>query len=212
MAQDTTLRVTGIPETLRALERELGDNGRVYRQTVKAIKEAGGDAVRRARGYLPTDSETGPLPSGFTHKNVRGWAVSRTEKARAFPRYDKRAADSSIRIVSARERSRMTDNGWRAGRMYGISVEMKDAAASIYDVAGNGKSRRQIAKRSSDPRSEQFIGLLRRAWIGHPNWRFHVVLPAVVDTRPEIIAKINAVLAIAERHLERERTSKWTAA
>lgn len=209
MAQQATLRVTGIPETLRALEQELGDNGRVYRKTVKAIKEAGGDAVRRARGYLPAEKQ---MPRGFTHKNERGWSVSRTEKERAFPRYDKAAADSSIRIVSARERSRMTDNGWRAGRMYGISVEMKDAAASIYDVAGNGKSRRQMAKRSSDPRSERFIGLLRRAWIGDPNWRFHVVLPAVVDTRPEIIAKIDVVLATAKRHLEHERTRKRIAA
>lgn len=199
------LRVEGIAEMLRRLDTELGDNGKVYRRTVREIKAAGSDAVNRARGYLPDEKN---LPSGFTHKNVRGWAVSRTEKGRAFPRYDRQAASDSIRIVSARERSRMTDNGWRAGRMFGISVEMRDPAGSIYDVAGNGKSRRQRAKRSSDPRSQAFIDRLKTAWIGDPDWRFHVILPAVVDTRPEIIAKIRMILANSERTLEQAAAAK----
>lgn len=207
MAQQITLRVTGIAETLRALDQELGDNGRIYRSTVKAFKEAGSDAVRRAQGYLPADDA---LPVGFTYRNDKGWAKSYLKNAngdakRAFPRYEKRAASGSIRVVAARERSRMTDNGWRAGRMFGIAIEMKDPAASIYDVAGNGKSRRQLLKRSSDPRSERFVGLLRRAWIGDPNWKFHVVLPAVVDTRPEIIAKMQAIIDRSRQILERER-------
>lgn len=202
MAQQITLRVTGIAETLRALDQELGDNGRIYRSTVKAFKEAGSDAVRRAQGYLPADDA---LPVGFTYRNDNGWAKSRTDRARAFPRYEKRAASGSIRVVAARERSRRTDNGWRAGRMFGIAIEMKDPAASIYDVAGNGKSRRQLLKRSSDPRSERFVGLLRRAWIGDPNWKFHVVLPAVVDTRPQIIAKMHGIIEKSQQILERER-------
>lgn len=188
----TTLRVNGIAETLRALDTELGDNGKLYRRTVKDIKAAGNQAAVRARGYLPAEED---LPSGFTHKNKTKFPESRVPgRARAFPRYDRRAAESSLRVVSARERSVRTDYGWRAGRMFGISLEMKDPAGSVYDVAGNGKSRRQRFKRSNDPRSMAFIGLLKQTWIGDPKWKFRVVLPAVVDTRPEIIAGIHQSL------------------
>lgn len=209
MAQATTLRVSGIAETLRALDRELGDNGKVYRQTVKAIKAAGDDAVNRARGYLPADEY---LPSGFTYRNNNGWAKSRTKRDRAFPRYEKRSAASSMRVVAAREKSTRTASGWRAGKMFGISIEMRDPAGSIYDVAGNGRSKRQLNKHLSDPRSLRFIRLLGQAWIGDPNWRFHVVLPAVVDTRPEIINKIEFILDQSQARLERARAEVWRAA
>lgn len=202
------VEVRDIAETLRALERELGDNGKVYRATIRQIKKAGNQAVVRARGYLPQEQD---LPSGFTHKNVRGWAVSRVQgRDRAFPRYDRVAATGSIRVISARERSVRTDYGWRAGKMYGIAIEMRDPAGSIYDVAGNGKSRRQKAKRSSDPRSQRFIDQLKTAWIGDPKWNFRVLLPAVVDTRPEIIKDVRQILDGARIRLDAQRDITWS--
>ena len=205
MAQPT-IRVEGIAEILRALDRELGDNGKVYRKTVKAIKDAGRQAEARARGFLPQEVD---LPRGFTYRNDNGWAQSRIDGRRPFPRYDRAAATGSIRTVSAREKSVRTDYGWRAGKMYGIAIEMRDPAGSIYDVAGNGKSRRQQAKRSADPRSGAFVALLRRAWIGDPKWRFRVLLPAVVDTRPEIIRDIYRILDHSRAILGAKRDGTW---
>lgn len=192
------LRVTGVAETLRALDRELGDNGKVYRQTVRSIKKAGDQAVNRARGYLPQNDEI--HPSGFARQNLTRWSGTGT-----FPRYDRFAATSSIRVIAAREKARMTDRGWRAGRMFGIAIEMRDRAGSIYDVAGNGKSRRQLAKRAASEKSRRFVEQIRRSWTGDPNWRFRVLLPAVVDTRPDIVRDINRILVLAERRLNVER-------
>ena len=207
MAVNQGLRVEGIAETLRLLERELGDNGKVYRKTIQSIKRAGEIAVNRSRGYLPQETD---LPSGFAYKNTTRFRreIGNTGK-RPFPRYDGFAARNSIRVVSARERSVMTDHGWRGGKMYGIAVEMRDPAGSVYDVAGNGKSRRQAAKRSSDPKSRFFIQQLRKAWTGDPKWRFRVVLPAVVDTRPEIIADIKRILELARYTLDAKRDGTW---
>lgn len=198
--------VKDIAETLRALDRELGDNGKVYRATIRQIKKAGDQAVNRARGYLPQERD---LPSGFTHKNVRGWAVSRVQgRDRAFPRYDRVAATGSIRVISARERSVRTDYGWRAGKMYGIAIEMRDPAGSIYDVAGNAKSKRQLRNRT--PQGQRFIDQLKTAWIGDPKWNFRVLLPAVVDTRPEIIKDIRRILDGARLRLDAERDITWS--
>lgn len=201
------IRVDEIASTLRALESQLGDNGKMYRKTIRDIKKAGSQAVNRARGYLPADEN---LPRGFTYQNNNGWAQSRTERDRAFPRYERRSATSSIRIVSARERSVRTETGWHGGKMFGIAVEMKDPAGSIYDVAGNGKSRRQRIRHLSDPRSLRFIRLLSDAWIGDPKWKFRVVLPAVVDTRPEIIRDIRAILKSAANHIPDAEADPWS--
>lgn len=208
VAANTNIRVEGIAETLRQLDTELGDNGRFYRRTVAAIKKAGSSAVTRAHGFLPSEQD---MPSGFTHKNVRGWSVSRVEgRARAFPRYDRQAAISSIRVISARERGVRTDTGWRAGRMFGIAIEMKDPAANIYDVAGNGRSKRQRNKVSSTPKSREFIGLMRAAsWLPEKA-RFRVLLPAVIDTRPEIVNDIRKILDGARVRLNAQRDATWS--
>ena len=200
----STIRVTGIADTLRALDTQLGDNGRLYRFTIRSIKKAGNTAINRAVGFLPDDSPLGPMPSGFVYrKQSEGWSKSRVQgRDRAFPRYDKRAAQQSLRVVSARERSERTDNGWRAGKMFGIAVEMRDPAANIYDVAGNGRSRRQKAKQSTDPRSRAFIGLMKAASWLPPEAKFKVLLPAVIDTRPEIIADIRRSLDAAQAALD----------
>lgn len=212
----STIRVAGIPSTLRALDTQLGDNGKLYRATIRSIKKAGNTATKRAAGFLPSDAPQGPLPSGFTHKNSRGWSVSQVEgRARAFPRYDRHAAVSSLRVVSAREKSERTDAGWRAGKMFGIAVEMRDPAANIYDVAGNGRSRRQRAKQSSDPRSRRFIALMKAASWLPPEAKFKVLLPAVIDTRPEIIADIQKSLAVAQAALDqaaRDAEAPWRVA
>ena len=201
------IRVYGIADTLRRLDSELGDNGKVYRQTVKAIKDAGNDAAVRARGYLPDDTK---MPRGFAYQNNNGWSKSRTDRERAFPRYEQRTAQASIRVVSARDRAVRTETGWRGGKMFGIGIEMRDPAGSIYDVAGNGKSKRQTMKRMTSPKSAVFVGLLRRAWIGDTKWRFRVILPAVVDTRPDIIKKIYLVLEDARIKLDAARDGSWS--
>lgn len=212
--QPQTIRVGGIAETLRALDRELGDNGKLYRKTVRNIKKAGNVAVVRARGFLPTDNPEGPMPSGFVYrKQSEGWSQSRVQgRARAFPRYDKRAADDSIRVISAREKSVRTETGWRAGKMFGISIEMMDAAASIYDVAGNGRSKRSLARQSSNPSSQRFISLMRAASWLPPNAKFRVLLPAVIDTRPEIIRDIEYQLMFAQAELNRVGNDPWRVA
>lgn len=208
------VRVAGIGELLRRLDTELGDNGRLYRKTVRSIKKAGDVAVVRARGFLPADDPEGPMPSGFVYrKQSEGWSTSRVAgRARAFPRYDKLAADQSIRVVSVRDRSVRTDTGWKAGRMYGIGVEMTDPAASIYDVAGNGRSRRSRARQSSDPRSARFISLMKAASWLPPDAKFRVLLPAVIDTRPEIIRDIEYQLMFAEADLNRAGNDPWRVA
>lgn len=212
--QSQTIRVGGIAETLRALDRELGDNGKLYRKTVRNIKKAGNVAVNRARGFLPQDNPEGPMPSGFVfRKQSEGWAKSRIEgRERAFPRYDKRAADQSIKVISARERSVRTDAGWRAGKMFGISVEMRDPAANIYDVAGNGRSKRSLARQSSNPKSQAFISLMRAASWLPPQAKFRVLLPAVIDTRPEIIRAIEYQLMFAQAELNRVGNDPWRVA
>lgn len=203
------IRVTGIPETLRRLETEMGDNGSLYRKTVREIKKAGNIAAVRARGFLPADDQ---MPSGFTYQNNNGWAVSRIEgRARAFPRYEQRSAQSSIRVISAREKSERTPQGWRGGKMYGIAVEMRDPAGSIYDVAGNGRSRRQRAKQSSDPRSEAFIRLVKAASWLPPAARFKVLLPAVIDTRPDIEREIRHILRRAVAKIPDATFDPWDA-
>lgn len=201
------IRVDGIADTLRRLENELGDNGKVYRATIRNIKKAGNAAVIRARGFLPVDEN---MPSGFTYQNDNGWAQSRVTGRRPFPRYEQRAASSSIKVISAREKSVRTATGWRGGKMFGIAIEMKDAAGSIYDVAGNAKSRRQLFRRMSDPRSMRFINLLKENWIGDPKWRYRVVLPAVVDTRPEIIEDIRDVLTAAVARIPDATLDPWS--
>ena len=213
----STIRVTGIADTLRALDSQLGDNGRLYRSTIRSIKKAGNTATKRAAGFLPADNPEGPMPSGFVYrKQSEGWSQSRVEgRARAFPRYDRRAGVQSLRVVSARERSERTENGWRAGKMFGIAVEMRDPAANIYDVAGNGRSRRQKAKQSTDPRSRAFIALMRAASWLPPEAKFKVLLPAVIDTRPEIIADIQKSLAVAQAALNqaaRDAEAPWRVA
>lgn len=199
----STIRVTGIADTLRALDTQLGDNGKLYRSTIRSIKKAGNIAINRAVGFLPDDAPKGPMPSGFVYrKQSEGWSQSRVQgRDRAFPRYDRRAAQQSLRVVSARERSERTDNGWRAGKMFGIAVEMRDPAANIYDTAGNGRSRRQRAKQSTDPRSQAFIGLMKAASWLPPEAKFKVLLPAVIDTRPEVIADIRRSLDFAQAAL-----------
>lgn len=197
------IRVKGIADTLRALDTQLDDNGRLYRATIRSIKKAGNHAAKRAVGFLPSDAPDGPMPSGFVYrKQSEGWSQSRVAgRERAFPRYDRAAASQSIRIVSARERSVRTDSGWRAGKMFGIGIEMRDPAANIYDVAGNGRSRRQKAKQSSDPRSKRFISLMKAASWLPPEAKFKVLLPAVIDTRPEIVRDINRALDAAQAAL-----------
>lgn len=202
------IRVDGIAQTLRRLESELGDNGKLYRKTVREIKNAGAEAATRAKGFLPSDSN---MPSGFTYQNQNGWPVSKIEGKRPFPRYEQRSAQSSIRVISAREKSTRTESGWRGGKMFGIAVEMRDAAGSIYDVAGNGRSRRQRAKQSSDPRSLEFIGLMKAASILPPSAKFKVLLPAVIDTRPEIEKKIRHILKTAVAKIPDARLDPWDA-
>lgn len=208
-----TIRVTGIAETLRALDKQLGDNGKLYRATVRNIKKAGNIAVKRAIGFLPSDDPQGSMPSGFVYrKQSEGWSKSRVQgRERAFPRYDHRAAAQSIRVISARERSQRTETGWRAGKMFGIAVEMRDPAANIYDTAGNGRSRRQRYKQSTDPRSAAFIALMRAASWLPPEAKFKVVLPAVIDTRPEIIRDIEYQLMFAQAELNRVGNDPWRA-
>lgn len=206
------IRVQGIAETLRALDTQLDDNGSLYRATIRSIKKAGNHASKRAIGFLPSDDPSGPMPSGFVHKNQRGWAVSQVQgRDRAFPRYDRQAAVSSIRVVSARERSTKTDTGWRAGKMFGIGIEMRDPAANIYDVAGNARSKRQKARQSSDPRSKRFISLMKAASWLPPDAKFKVLLPAVIDTRPEIIRDIHRALDAAQAALDAvDRKNPWS--
>lgn len=210
-AQVSTVRLAGIGELLRKLDTELGDNGKLYRKTVRSIKKAGNVAVVRARGFLPADDPEGPMPSGFVYrKQSEGWSQSRVlGRERAFPRYDKLAADQSIRVISARDRSVKTATGWKAGKMFGIALEMTDPAANIYDVAGNGRSRRSRARQSSDPRSARFISLMKAASWLPPEAKFKVVLPAVIDTRPEIIRDIEYQLMFAEAELNRVGNDPW---
>lgn len=209
-----TLRVTGIAETLRALDTQLGDNGKLYRSTIRSIKKAGNHAITRAVGFLPSDDPKGPMPSGFVYrKQSEGWSQSRVQgRERAFPRYDRQAGISSLRVVSAREKSERTDAGWRAGKMFGIAVEMRDPAANIYDVAGNGRSRRQRQKQMTY-RSWAFISLMKAASWLPPEAKFKVLLPAVIDTRPEIIADIHKSLDVARMALnmaDRQAANPWS--
>lgn len=202
-----TIRVEGIADTLRMLDNQLGDNGALYRKTVREIKKAGGDAVNRAKGFLPADEQ---MPSGFTYRNNNGWAQGRTEGRRPFPRYEKRSAEGSLRVISAREKSVRTAAGWRGGKMFGIAVEMRDPAGSIFDVAGNGRSRRQLNRRMSDPRSMRFIRLMQAASALPPAARFKVLLPAVIDTRPEIERQIRRILANAAAKIPDVTFDPWS--
>lgn len=202
-----SMRIEGIAETLRLLDEQMGDNGALYRKTVREIKKAGGSALNRAKGFLPSDAA---MPSGFTYQNDNGWAQSRIQGRRPFPRYEKRAAEATLRIVSAREKSVRTATGWRGGKMFGIALEMRDPAGSIFDVAGNGRSRRQMQKRLANAQSLKFIGLMRAASALPPAARFKVLLPAVIDTRPEIERDIRSILRKAVAKIPDTSFDPWS--
>lgn len=182
-----------IRETLKAVRTELGDNGKVYRRTLLAIKRAGSVAVARAGGYLPGEGE---LPSGFSRRNDKGWGASRTgatgiKRERTFPRYDRNAAVSGLRVISAKGRATRTESGWTSGSVDGVIVEQRDAAGNIFDIAGRRGGRTDSGKR--------LIAGFDRAGLHSPLMR--VLLPAVIDTRPEIEASIERALASAQLHI-----------
>lgn len=158
------------------------------------VQKAGLSAVRRARGYLPSESE---MLSGFAYVNkFSGWpkankANSRGDR-RPYPRYRQSNAQKSVRTRSYRAKARRTESGgWIGGHTVALAVEMTDAAGAIYETAGKGKGTKTAA-------GERMIsGFNKLATMG-PN-RYRVVLPAVIDTRPEILLEIRRQVEIAER-------------
>jgi hypothetical protein len=181
---------------LSRLNREMGDNGKFKKRTLAAFRKAGNVAVRRAGGYLPYSEN---MPRGFAYVNQSGnppKANSRNKRKdqRPWPRYDRDKAVKSIKVASLRANDRRVRGYGVVSTWSGVVVSMKDPAGSIFDTAGKGK----------DEKSESGLRLIHgfNASSTVPSNHYRVLLPAVIDTRPEIIAAINVAIHAAERALQ----------
>lgn len=181
-------RIQGV---LKELRTQLDDNGKVYKRALRAIKRAGQSAQTTAIMLLPYESD---LPSGFTRVSNDGWAKSRTNRTAAFPHFERRAAREGIKIQSLRGKAKMTERGWIGSGVNGIEIVQSDAAANIFDIAGTKGGVTAAGKR--------LIGLFDNASrFNAPLYR--VLLPAVIETRPEIIHEIERALDAAQKALDR---------
>ena len=182
-----------IQATLVVLRKELGDKGRVYRKTLKALDRAGISALGRARELLPDE---GALPSGFVRVNNDGWAKTRTGadgilRDRAFPRYEKRSALMGLKVKKIRGRAQMTSAGWVAGGITGVGLEQLDPAAVIFDIAGHKNPGGET------PAGQRLIkGFDKASSFAAPLMR--VLLPAVIETKPKVMRAINLALSNAQ--------------
>lgn len=174
--------IKGLDETLQALK-----NFDV------SLERKGRDALKRAAliGELVAKAETpreGQVPSGFAYINQSGvdWYGTRgTAKARAFPRYNRDDARSSIKTTTRAAAKERFVRERRYGFVNIVGIEMTDPAASIIAAAGtmsNGKG----------ARGERFINVIgQRTGLKRPLYR--ILLPAVIKTRPYVMASLKKV-------------------
>lgn len=203
--QETEIRIdtSRVAATVKALNGEFGP--KFGRRLQKALRDAANPAINRAKGYLPYDAL---MPSGFVYRNNNGWAKANAANSRGdrrpWPRYERQTAIGTLRARSIRGRAKYVEGRWIGGQTASIAIEMKDAAASIFETAGKGKG-------AKSERAQRLITGFESATTVGPN-RYRVVLPAVVDTRPDIIAAFGRIIDEAEQQIRTARTTDaWSA-
>lgn len=197
-----TIDTARIAATVKALNSEFGP--KFGRGLQAGLRKAAGPALNRAKGYLPQDSD---MPSGFAYKNNQTWpkanAANSRRDGRPWPRYDRQAAIAGLRVRSRRGKARMVNNRWVGGQTASIALESRDPAAAIFETAGKGRG-------TKSEKAQRLIRGFEAATTVGPN-RYRVVLPAVIDTRPEIVAEINRLVDDAEQRIRAARTTdQWS--
>lgn len=180
-----------IQATLKELRTQVGDGGKVYRRTLKAIRAAGNAAQMSAVMLLPYESD---MPSGFTRRNNKTWATSRTNRTRAFPTYERTSARMGIQVKTLRGRAKMTETGWVGAGVDGVEIIQTDAAGNIFDIAGR--------KGGSTESGKRLIALFDDASRFNAPL-FRILVPAVVETKPQILREINRALDEAQAAVNR---------
>ena len=199
MATDAafTIDTSRVAATVKALNSEFGP--KFGRQLQRALKKTAQPAITRAKGYLPYESL---LPSGFVYRTNTTWPkanAANNNGGRPWPRYDRMAAISTLKTRAVRGKARMIEGRWVGGQTASIAIEMRDPAASIFETAGKGK------RQKSEKAQRLIAGFEAATSVGAG--RYRVVLPAVVDTRPDILREFGRVIEEAEMKINAARTS-----
>lgn len=174
--------IKGLAETLEALKK-----------FDVSLERKGREELKKAAiiGELVAKAETpreGQVPSGFAYINQTGaeWYGTRgTAKARAFPRYNRDDARASIKTTTRADRKERFVRERRYGFVNIVGIEMTDPAAAI--IAGAG-----TMSAGQSEKGRRFINVIaERTGIKRPLYR--ILLPAVIKTRPYVMASLKMV-------------------
>lgn len=155
------------------------------RRTRTALRKAVAQTVRRAGGYLPYNSS---MPTGFVEGEQPAMA---RKKDRPFPRYDRDRAVRSIKATTRQGKRRYAYRGGvTTGWVNAIGIEMTDPAGSVFDAAGTKNAEGETVQGANLIRGFNAVGLVQKNY-------FRVLLPAVIDTREEVISDFERIIASA---------------
>jgi len=160
---------------------------KLKRQTMTRLRKVAGHAAVWARASYPANDQ---VLSGFAYVNKSGLPpVSRTNRARAFPRYDRSAAQDGVKVTTRKGKAKIRNlNGSRYGFVNMIGLTLNDAAGSIMETAGTKNAS------GEHPAGIGFIrGMAEATGVGIPLYK--VVLPKIIDSRQDV----SDIVASAER-------------
>jgi hypothetical protein len=178
--------VRGVRQFIAALD-DVGPD--LDKATMKELRRVAAHAATWARASYPA---TDAVPSGFAYVNKSGNApVSRTGRARAFPRYVRSQAQDGVKVTTRQgKRKTRTVGRNRYGFVNAIGIAVDDPAAAILETAGT-----KNAGGNTSAGGRLIQGLAAATGVGVPLYK--VVLPKIIDSRSDIdriVAKMDSSL------------------